>query len=88
MKGRLLDLVPRPDIPRPSRPEVPGIVRAYGTIGAVALLMTLGAAGVLSGAGIFVLAMIWMDAIAVIGSSVLMTFSLAVFLACYMWLTV
>lgn len=56
-------------------------------IGGVALLMTLGAAGILSGVGLFILMMVQMEALAVVGSALLLAVSTAVFLSCYLWLT-
>ena len=49
--------------------------------------MTIAAAGVLSGAGLFLLAMIGTAEMNVILSSILLSFSVAVFMLCYGWLT-
>lgn len=61
--------------------------RITSVLGTVALLMTLSAAGILSGAGLFILMMIQMEALAVVGSALLLAASTAVFLSCYLWLT-
>jgi hypothetical protein len=61
--------------------------KIFGVLGSVIVLMTLAAAGILSGAGLFLLAMLSADGIAVIGSSLLLSISLATFLAGYIWLT-
>lgn len=60
-------------------------ITAY--LGGAAVLMTLGAAGILSGIGLFILMMIQMEALAVVGSALLLAVSTAVFLSCYLWLT-
>lgn len=59
----------------------------YGVLGFVVLLMTVSAAGVLSGFGIFLLGMIAMEAARVILAALVLSFSSAVFLLCYGWLT-
>jgi len=59
----------------------------YGVLGLVVLTMTIAAAGVLSGVGLFLLAMIGTATMDVIISSILLSFSVAVFLLCYGWLT-
>jgi hypothetical protein len=59
----------------------------YGVLGLVLLAMTVASAGVLSGAGLFILAMISLDGNAVVLSSLLLSFSTAVVLLCYGWLT-
>lgn len=62
-------------------------IRIRSVLAAVAAGMTLGAAGILSGAGLFILMMIQMETLAVVGSSLLLAVSTAVFLYCYLWLT-
>jgi hypothetical protein len=59
----------------------------YGVLGLVVLVMTTSAAGVLSGLGLFLLAMIGMVQVNVVLSSLLLSFSVATFLLCYGWLT-
>jgi len=59
----------------------------YGVLGLVVLVMTISAAGVLSGLGLFLLAMIGTAQADVILSSILLSFSVAIFLVCYGWLT-
>lgn len=59
----------------------------YAIIGVIILTMTVAAAGVLSGAGLFILAMVSMTDVNVVLSSLLLSFSAAVFLLCYGWLT-
>lgn len=61
--------------------------RMYGVLGLVALVMTIAAAGVLSGVGLFIISMIEMTGMSVVLSSLLLSFSVAVFLLCYGWLT-
>jgi hypothetical protein len=56
-------------------------------LGTVGLLMTLGAAGILSGFGLFILMMIQMELLPIVGSALLLASSTAVFLACYLWIT-
>jgi hypothetical protein len=87
MRGKLRDLIPTPNLPSVSRPSIPDGVRVTGVLGVVALLMTISAAGVLSGAGIFLLAMVAMEAARVILAALVLSFSSAVFLLCYGWLT-
>lgn len=53
----------------------------------VAVLMTLGVAGVLSGFGLFILFMIAGDTAGVISSSMVFAASISVFISCYIWLT-
>ncbi len=62
-------------------------VRISSVLGSVVLLMTLSAAGILSGLGLFLLMMIQMDVLAVVGSALLLSVSTAVFLSCYLWLS-
>lgn len=62
-------------------------VRIRSVLGAVGVLMTLSAAGVLSGLGLFILMMIQMEALAVVGSALLLSVSTTVFLSCYLWLS-
>lgn len=59
----------------------------YGVLGLVVLTMTISAAGVLSGAGLFLLAMLEMHGVSVVLSSLLLSFSVSVLLLCYGWLT-
>lgn len=61
--------------------------RITSVLGFVGVMMTLSAAGVLSGVGLFILMMIQMKAAMVVYSSILLTTSLSILLACYMWIT-
>lgn len=61
--------------------------RITSVLGFVGVMMTLSAAGVLSGVGLFILMMIQMNALMVVYSSILLTTSLSIFLACYLWLS-
>lgn len=79
MKQRL------PSLPLPS-PNY-DVIRMYGVLGTMAILFILGAAGTLSGVGIFILMMIQMKVLGVIGSSLLLCTSLAIDLAIYGWVT-
>jgi len=87
MRGRLRDRLSISSIPRPSVPRPGPLTRMYGVLGLVVLTMTIAAAGVLSGVGLFLLAMIGTATMDVIISSILLSFSVAVFLLCYGWLT-
>lgn len=62
-------------------------VKVTTVLSSVVALMTLAAAGVLSGVGLFILMMIQMNALAVVGSSLLLAVSVSVFLFCYLWLS-
>jgi len=62
-------------------------VRLVSIIGFVGLAMAAGLAGTLAGFGLFILSMIAMNYWMVVGSSVLFSFSLAVLIAGYIWLT-
>jgi hypothetical protein len=59
----------------------------YGVLGLVILTMVVASAGVLSGLGLFLLAMINMAGMKVVLSSLLLSFSTAVLMLCYGWLT-
>jgi hypothetical protein len=61
--------------------------KVFSVLGAVALAMTLSVAGILSGLGLFLLSMLAAESLAVIGSSLLFSFSVATFIVCYLWLT-
>lgn len=56
-------------------------------LSSVVAAMTLAAAGILSGVGLFILMMIQMNVLAVVGSSLLLAVSVSVFLSCYLWLS-
>lgn len=75
VKGRLPSLV------------LSDTTRITSVLGFVGVMMTLSAAGVLSGVGLFILMMIQMNALMVVYSSILLTTSLSIFLACYLWLS-
>lgn len=62
------------------------MTRVGAVLGGVILAMTLSAAGILSGLGLFLMMMIQMDALAVVGSALLLASSTTVFLSCYFWL--
>lgn len=66
--------------------ELLPLLRPIGAIGFVGALMALSAAGVLSGLGLFLIAMIKMATMDVVLSSLLLAFSVGTFLACYEWL--
>lgn len=87
MRGRLRDLVPRPSVSIPSVPRPSGRTRMYGILGFVVIVWSISAAGILSGLGLFLLAMLSAKPLVIGGSSLLLSFSIAVFLVCYMWLT-
>jgi hypothetical protein len=89
MDGRLRDAIPRPNISLPSvvRPSVGPKARVYGLIGAVFVAMSISFAGVLSGAGIFILAMLAGAYKTIIVSSFLLSFSISSLLLCYGWMT-
>lgn len=87
MGGRLRDRLPIPSMPDVSVPRPGPLTRMYGVLGLVVLVMTTSAAGVLSGVGLFLLAMIGMVQVNVVLSSLLLSFSAATFLLCYGWLT-
>lgn len=61
--------------------------RVYSVLGLVMLTMTVAASGVLSGVGLFLLAMVSQATVNVVLSSLLLSFSTATFLLCYGWLT-
>lgn len=87
MGGRLRDRLPIPSLPTlPSWRPGP-LTRMYGVLGLVVLTMVVSSAGVLSGLGLFLLAMISAAQLEVFLSSLLLTFSTAVLLLCYGWLT-
>jgi len=56
--------------------------KIFSVLGAVALAMTLSVAGILSGLGLFAA-----QPMGVVGSSILLSFSVGTFLVCYLWLT-
>lgn len=62
-------------------------VRIGSVLGTVAFLMTVSAAGIVSGLGLFLLMMIQMKPLAVVVSSLLLSVSIAVFATCYLWIT-
>lgn len=70
-----------------SLPSVPPGVRMFSVLGLVILVMTISAAGILSGLGLYILAMVTVMDLHVVLSSLLLSFSIAVFLLCYGWLT-
>lgn len=61
--------------------------KIFSVLGAVALAMTLSVAGILSGLGLFLLAMLATEAVSVVASSLLLAFSVTTFIVCYFWLT-
>lgn len=63
------------------------VAKMYGVLGLVVLTMALSAAGVLSGTALFLLAVIGMAGQQIILTSLLLSFSSATLLICYMWLT-
>jgi F420-0:gamma-glutamyl ligase-like protein len=93
MRGNLRDLLPSLEIrkrisnSRAYKALTSDTTRIFGVLGAVVVAMALSAAGILSGFGLFLLSMIAMKALYVVGSSLLLSFSVAVFIACYLWLT-
>ncbi len=78
-RGRLRGMV--------TLPSIPPRVRMLSVLGLVILVMTISAAGILSGLGLYILAMITVVDLHVVLSSLLLSFSTAVFLLCYGWLT-
>lgn len=62
-------------------------LKVTSIIGAVALLMTVSAAGVLSGLGLFAIMLIKMETLGVVGSALIFSISTAVFLSCYLWIS-
>lgn len=74
-----------PNIPRPDINVY--LLQMYVVLALVAVAFVLSAAGVLSGVGLFILSMVTVDKAGVVGSSVLLTTSLAVFVALYWWAT-
>lgn len=93
MRGKPRDSLPSLEIRRRiSDSRVFAAIRSdqfkiFSVLGAVALSMALSVAGILSGLGLFLLAMLAAEAASVVLSSLLFSFSLATFLVCYMWLT-
>jgi len=74
--------MPSLSVPRPGP-----LTRMYGVLGLVVLTMVIASAGVLSGVGLFILAMVTMAQVNVVLSSLLLSFSVTVLLICYGWLT-
>lgn len=89
MRGTLRDDLKQraPSLPLPSIALPITFFRVYGVIGATLMLAVLASAGVLSGAGIFILMMIQMDVVGVALSSLLLAFSMAIVAGIYLWLT-
>jgi hypothetical protein len=93
MRGEPRDVLPSFEIrSRISNNRVLSAIRSdqfriLSVLGAVALLMTISVAGILSGLGLFLLAMLAAKTVAVVASSLLLSFSVATFLVCYLWLT-
>ena len=93
MRGKPRDSLPSLEIRRRiSNSRVSAAIRSdqfkiFSVLGAVALAMALSVAGILSGLGLFLLAMLAAKTTSVILSSLLFSFSLATFLLCYIWLT-
>jgi len=93
MRGKPRDSLPSLEIRRRiSNSRVSAAIRSdqfkiFSVLGAVALAMTLSVAGILSGLGLFLLAMLAAQPMSVVGSSLLLSFSVGTFLACYLWLT-
>jgi hypothetical protein len=67
--------------------SLPPAVRMYGVLGLVVIAMSVSSAGMVSGLGLFILSMISMSTTDILMSSLLLSFSSAVFLLCYGWLT-
>jgi len=61
--------------------------RVLAVLAYVMLVMTVSTAGVLSGAGIFIISIVAKDATSIVLSSLLFSFSLATTLLCYAWFT-
>jgi len=93
MRGSVRDKIPRPDIrskvtdSRAYRLATSNVLRMYVILGSVALAMTLGVAGILSGFGLYMIALFSTKAPSVILSSILLSFSTATTLLCYGWMT-
>jgi hypothetical protein len=89
MRGRLRDRVP--DVPTPSVPSlslsISGRNQARLVLSAVVFLMAASLGGVLSGLGLFIMALVSMKALMLSGSAMLFSFSLASLTGCYLWLT-
>lgn len=93
MRGKPRDSLPSLEIrSRISNSRVFAAIRSdqfkiFSVLGAVALAMTLSVAGILSGLGLFLLAMLATEAVSVVASSLLLAFSVTTFIVCYFWLT-
>lgn len=67
--------------------NISGTAIAGSVLGTVAVLMTLGVAGVLAGFGLFILSMLASNAVGVVGSALLFSTSVTILVSCYLWLT-